>query len=80
MIRGHTGPGGDEKENEKLSLGRALAVKQYLMAVHEIDKNRMFADGAGSKQPLPKKPGESPRAYKYRLPRVEFIAVEGNTL
>jgi outer membrane protein OmpA-like peptidoglycan-associated protein len=78
IIRGHTGPGGDESENEKLSLQRAQVVQQYLVAVHGISKNRFLADGKGSSQPPPKKPGESPRAYRYRLPRVEFVAVEEN--
>ncbi|CAM2010486.1 phosphate ABC transporter substrate-binding/OmpA family protein [Acanthopleuribacter pedis] len=80
IIRGHTGPGGDEKENTKLSRQRAEVVKQYLIAVHGINANRLQADGVGSSQPLPRKQGESQRAYGYRLPRVEFVAVEGNQL
>ena len=80
IIRGHTGPGGSEEENVKLSLARAQAVAQYLRAVHGINPNRVKADGLGSKKPAVKKPGESIRAYRYRLSRVEFIAVEGDTL
>ena len=80
VIRGHTGPGGDEDANEALSLERAQAVQQYLKAVHSIDPNRLRALGAGSKQPPRRKPGESPRAYQYRLSRVEFTAVEANPL
>lgn len=75
-IRGHTGPGGDEKENVKLSLQRAQVVAQYLLAVHGIDRNRLKAEGLGSSRPVLKKPGESVRAYRYRLSRVEFVAVE----
>jgi outer membrane protein OmpA-like peptidoglycan-associated protein len=80
VVRGHTGPGGDEAENEKLSLERAEAVVQYLKAVHGIDPNRMHAEGVGSKSPAPRKPHESPREYQYRLARVEFVAVGGGTL
>lgn len=75
VVRGHTGPGGDESENVKLSLGRAQAVAQYLRAVHSIEANRIRAEGLGSKKPALKKTGESMRAYRYRLSRVEFVAV-----
>lgn len=80
IIRGHTAPGGDERENEKLSLERAQAVLQYLKAVHGVEAARLLAEGCGSKMPPEKKPGESPRAYQYRLARVAFIALEGNPL
>ncbi len=75
IVRGHTAPGGDEKANLELSLQRAQAVVQYLKAVHQIDSARLHAEGIGSSQPLPRKAGESQRAYNYRLPRVEFIAL-----
>ena len=80
IIRGHTGPGGDEAANVQLSLERAQAVLQYLKAVHSIDPSRLLAEGRGSKEPPRRKPGESPRAYQYRLSRVEFTAVEANPL
>jgi outer membrane protein OmpA-like peptidoglycan-associated protein len=80
IIRGHTAPGGDEAENEKLSLERAETVAQYLKAVHGVDPNRLHADGIGSKSPPTRKPQESQRAYQYRLARVEFVAVGGNAL
>ena len=80
IIRGHTAPGGDEQANIDLSLERAQTVMQYLKAVHGIDPHRLRADGVGSKEPPRRKPGESPRAYQYRLSRVEFKAVEANPL
>jgi len=80
LIRGHTAPGGDEKANVELSLERARAVMQYLKAVHGIDPNRMLAQGIGSAEPPRRKPGESPRAYQYRISRVELKAVEANPL
>ncbi len=80
IVRGHTGPGGDEAANVALSLERAQAVQQYLKAVHGIDADRLLASGLGSTKPPRRKPGESPRAYQYRLSRVEFTAVEANPL
>lgn len=77
LVKGHTGPGGDEDENRKLSLERARAVAQYLQAVHTIDANRVHAVGLGSAEPARKRAGESMRAYRYRQSRVEFVALEG---
>ena len=78
-VRGHTGAG-DEEENRKLSLVRAQAVAQYLIAVHTIDADRLHAEGKGASQSPPRKPGESERAFQYRLPRVEFVLLEENVL
>ncbi|MGA1868448.1 MAG: OmpA family protein [bacterium] len=80
VIRGHTEPGGDERENEKLSMQRAQTVRQYLIAVHTINPHRLRAEGRGSKSPPAQRPGESPRAYRYRLSRVELVAFEENLL
>jgi len=80
LVRGHTAPGGDEQENDKLSLERAQTVIQYLKAVHEMSPNRMHAVGVGSSLPPERKSGESTRAYQYRQARVEFVALEGNFL
>jgi outer membrane protein OmpA-like peptidoglycan-associated protein len=78
-VRGHTGAG-DETENRKLSLGRAQVVAQYLIVVHAIDPNRLHTEGMGGTQPPARQPGESERAYRYRLPRVEFVLLEENRL
>jgi outer membrane protein OmpA-like peptidoglycan-associated protein/ABC-type nitrate/sulfonate/bicarbonate transport system substrate-binding protein len=78
-VRGHTGAG-DEEENRKLSLARAQVVAQYLITVHAIDADRLHAEGRGASQPPPRKPGESERAFQYRLPRVEFVLLEENIL
>jgi len=80
IIRGHTCPGGDEKENKKLSKERAEAVAKYIKVVHGFPDERIRYEGAGSDFPAKKKPNESYRAYKYRLSRVEFVAVEGSNL
>lgn len=76
LIKGHTSPGGDEAANSHLSEQRAAAVRQYLTSVHDVSQDRIRAVGVGSKEPLPKDPGESHRAYKFRLQRVEFIFLE----
>ncbi len=78
-IRGHTGPG-DEEEIQKLSLERAEVVGRYLTLVHSVDKNRLRPEGVGYRQPPPRKPNEPQRAYNARLPRVEFVLLEGGGL
>jgi len=78
-IRGHTGTRGDSNANLELSRERANAVLKYVNDAHELDPNRMRAVGFGGSKPLPKKSGESSRAYNYRLPRVE-IALVGEVL
>ena len=78
-VRGHTGPG-DEEENLKISKERAQAVVQYMVAVHNIDPNRLRTEGLADRQKPPKKPGESERTYRYRLSRVEFVLFERNVL
>ena len=75
-IKGHTAPGSDEKANLLLSQERAESVLRYIATVYQIDPDRVQAVGVGSKEPLPRLPGESPRRYKYRLPRVEFVLLE----
>ena len=79
-IRGHTGPGPNEQQNIELSQRRANAVQQYLKAVYSIDVNRLRAVGVGASQPLQRLPGESQRALRYRMARVEFILYEANPL
>ena len=78
IIRGHTGPGGNEKENIKLSSRRAKAVSTYLTENFDVNKNRIHTEGVGSSKPALRKNGESERAYQYRLSRVEFIALQMN--
>lgn len=71
-IRGHTALAGDPEENRRLSLERAEAVARYLNVTYNLDPNRTRVIGVGTSQPLPRLPGESDRAYQYRLPRVEI--------
>ncbi len=78
-VRGHTGRG-DLEANTKLSTERAQVVVQRLIAVHDIDEDRLHPEGMADTQPLKKKPGESTRSYRTRMPRVEFALLEGSGL
>ncbi|MCP4694208.1 MAG: OmpA family protein [Desulfobacterales bacterium] len=73
VIKGHTGVRGDKQENINLSRGRADAVARYLIKTYKVDPNRQRVIGYGGAKPLPKLPGESRRAWMYRLPRVELV-------
>lgn len=75
VIEGHTGTRGDPGINRVLSQDRADAVKQYLMVVYNVDPNRLRTVGFGGDKPLPRKPGESLKGWRYRLPRVELVLV-----
>lgn len=75
VIYGHTGLRGDRAANLNLSIQRAEAVKSYVITELNVHPNRLRAVGVGSLKPLPRKAGESNRAYNYRLPRVEIRLV-----
>jgi outer membrane protein OmpA-like peptidoglycan-associated protein len=76
LVAGHTGGGENEKANIKLSQERADAVRQILIAVWNIDPNRILAKGFGSSRPPQRKANESDRAYRSRMARVEFILMQ----
>lgn len=75
VVRGHTATSGDGEANLALSKNRAQAVTEYLLGSYRMDANRLRALGYGGSQPLPQQPGESVRAWAYRLPRVEVSLV-----
>jgi len=75
VIEGHTGTRGDPVTNRRLSQDRADAVKQYLMVTYNVDPNRLRTVGFGGDKPLPRKPAESLKGWRYRLPRVELVLV-----
>ncbi len=74
-VRGHTATRGDAEVNIALSQERADAVLDYMMKHHNVEANRVRAVGFGGLRPLVKKPNESDRSYRYRLPRVELVLV-----
>jgi outer membrane protein OmpA-like peptidoglycan-associated protein/ABC-type nitrate/sulfonate/bicarbonate transport system substrate-binding protein len=75
VIKGHTGTEGAPEANRTLSRERSEAVARYLQVTYNINPNRLLAVGFGGEKPLPQKPGESMRSYRYRLPRVELVLV-----
>ncbi|NQU06341.1 MAG: OmpA family protein [Calditrichaeota bacterium] len=78
-IRGHTGPG-DAEANMTLSFERSRVVLQRLIAVHIIDANRLHAEGLGATEKPRRRTGESERSLRLRMPRVEFVLLEGTSL
>ena len=48
---GHTDSDGSDAYNQKLSVGRAESVKNYLTS-KGIEKNRVYTEGKGEKQPV----------------------------
>lgn len=64
-LGGHTDQTGTEQWNEKLSLARAQAVKQFLID-QGIEKNRITAIGFGSKKPIAPNTNELGRAQNRR--------------
>jgi outer membrane protein OmpA-like peptidoglycan-associated protein len=75
VIKGHTDIRGDGRQNAVLSKDRADAVARYLKVVYNVDPNRLRVVGLGGAEPLSQLPGESRRAWMYRLPRVELVLV-----
>lgn len=75
VVKGHSGVRGDPEENKRLSEERAESVARYLNVTYSLDRNRLRVIGFGGEKPLPQQPGESERAYGFRLPRVELSLV-----
>jgi outer membrane protein OmpA-like peptidoglycan-associated protein len=75
LVAGHTGYG-DADANLKLSQERADIVRQQLIAVYNVDEDRILAKGFGAERPPKRKNGESERAYRLRMQRVEFILLK----
>lgn len=74
-VHGHTGLRGLATTNTILSKERAEAISRYMNVTYGVDIDRIRSIGFGSKKPLARNPGESSRAYNYRLPRVELKLV-----
>jgi outer membrane protein OmpA-like peptidoglycan-associated protein len=57
VIEGHTDAAGSDLYNLQLSMRRAVAVKQYLIAVHGIDASRLKTEGFGEYRPINEQDG-----------------------
>jgi outer membrane protein OmpA-like peptidoglycan-associated protein len=52
VLEGHADPRGSAAWNQKLSEGRAAAVRQYLVANQNVDGDRLRPIGKGDREPL----------------------------
>jgi OOP family OmpA-OmpF porin len=74
-VAGHTDDRGSESDNHQLSLDRANAVLEYLMASGE-SRERFDVIGYGESQP---KESNSTKEGRARNRRIEFTALEGTS-
>ena len=63
---GHTDSVGSDAYNQKLSVRRAEAVKAYLVS-KGIEKNRVYTEGKGEKQPVADNKTAAGRAKNRRV-------------
>ncbi|WP_138516838.1 outer membrane protein OmpA [Rhodoferax bucti] len=63
---GHTDATGDDAYNQKLSVARSEAVKAYLVS-KGIEKNRVYTEGKGEKQPVADNKTKEGRAKNRRV-------------
>ncbi len=63
---GHTDAIGSDAYNQKLSVRRAESVKAYLVG-KGIEKNRVYTEGKGKKQPVADNKTEAGRAQNRRV-------------
>jgi OmpA-OmpF porin, OOP family len=68
---GHTDIQGSDKLNQKLSIARAEAVKSFLVG-KGVEKNRVYTEGKGSKQPVADNKTAEGRAKNRRV-EVEVV-------
>lgn len=71
---GHTDSVGSDSYNEKLSVRRAEAVKVYLVG-KGIEKNRVYTEGKGKKQPVADNKTAEGRAKNRRV-EIEFVGTK----
>ena len=73
---GHTDSIGTDAYNQKLSVRRSEAVKAYLVS-KGIDKNRVYTEGKGEKQPVADNKTKEGRAKNRRV-EVEVVGTRTN--
>ncbi len=73
---GHTDSVGTDAYNQKLSVRRAEAVKAYLVS-KGIEKNRVYTEGKGEKQPVADNKTSEGRAKNRRV-EIEVVGTRNN--
>ena len=73
---GHTDSVGSDAYNQKLSVRRAEAVKAYLVS-KGIEKNRVYTEGKGEKQPVADNKTKEGRAKNRRV-EIEVVGTRAN--
>ena len=73
---GHTDSVGSDAYNQKLSVRRADAVKAYLVS-KGIEKNRIYTEGKGEKQPVADNKTKEGRAKNRRV-EIEVVGTRAN--
>ncbi len=73
---GHTDSIGSDTYNQKLSVRRAEAVKAYLVS-KGIEKNRIYTEGKGEKQPVASNQTKEGRAKNRRV-EIEVVGTRKN--
>jgi OOP family OmpA-OmpF porin len=73
---GHTDSVGNDSYNQKLSVRRAEAVKAYLVS-KGIEKNRVYTEGKGEKQPVADNKTAEGRAKNRRV-EIEVVGTRAN--
>ena len=73
---GHTDSIGSDAYNQKLSVRRAEAVKAYLVS-KGIEKNRVYTEGKGEKQPVASNKTKEGRAKNRRV-EIEVVGTRAN--
>ncbi|MEY4469811.1 MAG: Outer rane porin precursor [Pseudomonadota bacterium] len=73
---GHTDAVGSDAYNQKLSVKRSDAVKAYLVS-KGIEKNRVYTEGKGEKQPVADNNTAAGRAKNRRV-EIEVVGTRAN--
>ena len=73
---GHTDSVGSDSYNQKLSVRRSEAVKAYLVS-KGIEKNRVYTEGKGEKQPVADNKTAEGRAKNRRV-EIEVVGTRAN--
>lgn len=78
IVTGHTDSQGAAATNQRLSLRRADAVKEYLVS-KGIERNRIYTEGKGSKEPVADNKTKDGRAKNRRV-EVEVVGTRTVTV